>query len=181
MRLFCGLALAYETRRNLELMLQHLRPSASINWSPPENWHITTKFIGEQPEDQLPEIVRALGTVPPTGPLEISIAGLGWFPNPHQPRFLFAGVQGPAALADLARETDDRLAPVGVPRETKPYTPHLTLARMKPPSEIADLRRAIAALPLADFGRFVAAKHLLYQSKLGPTGSQYTVLAEFPL
>jgi 2'-5' RNA ligase len=52
---------------------------------------------------------------------------------------------------------------------------------MKPPSEIADLRRAIAALPLADFGRFVAAKHLLYQSKLGPTGSQYTVLAEFPL
>lgn len=181
MRLFCGLALAYETRRNLELMLQHLRPSADIHWSPPENWHITTKFIGEQPEAQLPEIVRTLGEVPAPGPLEIAIAGLGWFPNPHQPRVLFAGVQAPAGLAELARETDERLSAVGVARETKPYTPHLTLARIKPPSDIAGLRRAIASLPLADFGRFEAVKHLLYQSKPGPSASQYSVLAEFSL
>lgn len=181
MRLFCGLALAYETRRNLELMLQHLRPSAAIGWSSPENWHITTKFIGEVPDDQLPAITRALSDAPSSGPLKIAIAGLGWFPNPHQPRFLFAGVQGPPGLAELALRTDEHLAHAGVARETKPYTPHLTLARIKPSSEIAELRRAIASLPLGDFGSFVAQKHLLYQSKLVPSGSQYTVLAEFPL
>ena len=181
MRLFCGLALAYETRRNLELMLQHLRPAAAIHWSPPENWHITTKFIGEQPESELPRIIDALSDLPSPGPLEVTVAGLGWFPNPHQPRFLFAGIQAPAGLAELAHQADQRLAQVGVPQETKPYMPHLTLARIKPPHDLAALRRTIASLPLADFGRFVAAKHLLYQSKMGPGGSQYTVLAEFPL
>jgi 2'-5' RNA ligase len=181
MRLFCGLSLAYEVRRNLELILQHLRPQASIHWSPPENLHITTKFIGEWPDERLEQLRSVLSTVPPPGALKIAVRGLGWFPNPHSPRILFAGVDAPSALHDLHAATDTALASIGVKAESKPYHPHLTLARIKSPGGLAPLRQAIAGLPSADFGVFQAAKHLLYRSNLAPAGSQYSVIAEFPL
>lgn len=181
MRLFCGLSLAYEVRRNLELLLQHLRPQADIQWSPPDNLHITTKFIGEWPDDRVDEVREALAGVPAPGAIKVSIRGLGWFPNPHSPRVLFAGVDAPQALQDVHAAADSQLAAIGVKPESKPYHPHLTLARIKSATGLAPLRQAIAALPSADFGAFAAAKHLLYRSKLTPAGSQYSVIAEFPL
>lgn len=181
MRLFCGLSLAYEVRRNLELLLEHLRPQADIRWSPPDNLHITTKFIGEWPDDRVEEIRQALRGIPAPGPMQIGIRGIGWFPNPHSPRVLFAGVDAPQALQDLHAAADSRLAAIGVKAESKPYHPHLTLARIQTPSGLAALRQAIAGLPSADFGAFAAQKHLLYRSKLTPAGSQYSVIGEFPL
>lgn len=181
MRLFCGLSLAYEVRRNVELLLEHLRPQADIQWSPPENLHITTKFIGEWPEDRVEEIRAALAEIPPPGAMKIAVRGLGWFPNPHSPRVLFAGIEAPRALHELHAAADTRLASAGVKPESKPYHPHLTLARVKTPSGLARLRQAIAALPSADFGAFTAQKHLLYRSRLTPSGSQYSVIGEFPL
>jgi 2'-5' RNA ligase len=180
MRLFCGLSLAYEVRRNLELLLQHLRAQADIQWSPPDNLHITTKFIGEWPDDRVDEVRRALAEIPPAGAMKIAVRGLGWFPNPHSPRVLFAGVDAPQELHDLHAAADSQLAAIGVKAESKPYHPHLTLARIKSASGLAPLRQAIAGLPSADFGVFTAAKHLLYRSKLTPSGSQYSVIAEFP-
>lgn len=181
MRLFCGLSLAYEVRRNIELLLQHLRPQADIPWSPPDNLHITTKFVGEWPDDRVDEVRSALGGIPTHGAMKIAIRGLGWFPNPHSPRVLFAGVDGPPALHDLHTAVDSRLATIGVKAESKPYHPHLTLARIKSHGGLAPLRQAIAGLPLADFGTFTAEKHLLYRSRLTSSGSQYSVIAEFPL
>ena len=176
MRLFCGLSLAYEVRRNLELLLEHLRPQAKLQWSPPDNLHITTKFIGEWADERVNEVRDALASIPAPGAIQIAIRGLGWFP-----RVLFAGVDAPRQLQDLHAAADEKLAAIGVKAESKPYHPHLTLARIKSPDGLAPLRQAIAGLPSADFGAFTAAKHLLYRSKLTPAGSQYSVIAEFPL
>lgn len=181
MRLFCGLALSYQVRRNIELLLEHLRPQASISWSPSANLHITTKFIGEWPEDDLPRLVEKLRELPPPGEMEVTVRGLGWFPNPHQPRVFFAGVAAPQELAMLHSDVDRTLATIGVKPGTKPYNPHLTLARIKDKPDLAALRRSVAELPSADFGKFTASKHLLFRSQLKPTGSVYSVISEFPL
>jgi 2'-5' RNA ligase len=184
MRLFCGFAISYEVRRNIELLLAHLRPAARIRWSPADNLHITTKFIGEFPRERVAVLTGALQAIGRPAPLHLSIRGLGWFPNPHQPRLLFAGVEASAELSAFFERLNDGLAELGVARETKPYHPHLTLARIPPAVEKAELgalRRAIAELPSAEFGAFVAAKHLLYESTMSADGSQYRVEAEYPL
>ncbi|MDX2178320.1 MAG: RNA 2',3'-cyclic phosphodiesterase [Bryobacteraceae bacterium] len=181
MRLFAGVSVSYEVRRNIELLVKHLKSAADLKWSPPENLHITTRFVGEWPETRVDELVAALRSVPMPPPFELSIAGLGWHPNPHQPRVFFAGVPGSEQLAALAREIDVALEKIGLPPEAKPFNPHLTLARIKPPVELAALRQAIAALPSADFGRFTVSKHLLFESKPGTAASRYSVIAEFPL
>ena len=181
MRLFIGLDVPYEMRRNLELLLQLLKPTADINWSPTSNLHITTKFIGEWPEDRLPELKSALQEIPRPGHLNIAIRGLGWFPNPHQPRILFTAVQASPVLEQLARNTDTACQKLDIEAEHKPYTPHLTLARIKNPGDLFPLKKTIADLPNTDFGAFTAKDFHLYLSRPTPSGSLYTKLATYPL
>jgi len=181
MRLFIGLDVPYEMRRNLELLLQLLKPTAQISWSPLSNLHVTTKFIGDWPESRVEELKAALRDVPLPGDLLIGIRGIGWFPNPHHPRVLYAGISAPDSLAQLARNTDQACAGIGIVAKDRDFRPHLTLARIKGPADLTALRSAIAGLPSADFGAFTAAQFHLYESKPGPHGSLYTKLANYPL
>lgn len=181
MRLFIGIDVPYEMRRNLELLLQHLQPKADIQWSSLKNLHITTKFIGDWPDDELGVLKDALHEVPVSGDIRVAIQGLGWFPNPHQPRVFYAGIQAFDALKDLARETDLLCAQLDIPPELKPYHPHLTLARIRRPTDLFPLKKAIAELPSVEFGNFTATHFHLYESKLLPGGSAYTKLASYPL
>ncbi len=162
-------------------LLGRLRPAARFQWSPPGNLHITTKFIGEWAEAELPRLSEALRGMPKTGALPISVHGLGWFPNPHHPRVLFAGIEAPAGLGDLHRMTDEACAGLGVAAEQKRYSPHLTLARVRDGAGLPAVRQLIAGLESTDFGRFEAVSFHLYESVLGPGGSQYKKLEEFPL
>lgn len=181
MRLFAGLDLPYEMRRNLELLLHLLKPKARIQWSPVANLHVTTKFIGEFPEERLDELKMALGAVPVPGALEIAIRGLAWFPNPNQPRVLVAGIQAAEELAALARDMDAACARLGIAMEKREFHPHLTLARIRAAEPLLELKKAISELPSADFGAFSAGTFHLYRSQLDPGGSIYTKLASFPL
>jgi 2'-5' RNA ligase len=156
MRLFTGIDLAPEVIANLEDLLQRLKPAAQINWSPPANLHITTKFIGEWPEDRLPGLKAALGGLPGRSPINIAIEKLGFFPNPHSPRVFWAGVHAGEDLAQLARDTEDALAALGIAKEDRPYSPHLTLARIKTPGRQSALLQAVAKLPSLEFGGFIA-------------------------
>ena len=180
MRLFTALDLAPGVAANLERLLAQLRPTARIQWSPPANLHITTKFIGEWPEPRLAELKTALAALPARTAIPVRIHHLGFFPNPHAPRVFWCGIEAPG-LDKLAAATDQATAALGVPSETRPFSPHLTLARIKERLNIQPLREAIAALPSLEFGRFEARSYFLYQSALRPSGSVYTKLAEFPL
>ena len=110
MRLFTGLDLPRAVVDGLEQLLGRLRPAARIQWSPPANLHITTKFIGEWPEERLDELKRALGAVGISAPVDIAIRRLGWLPNPRSARMLYAGVEAGEALTALTAATE-RAAP----------------------------------------------------------------------
>ncbi len=181
MRLFVGIDVPYEMRRNLELLLQLLQPKAQIQWSSLKNLHITTKFLGEIPADDLQIVKDALHEVPVAGDLRIAIQGLGWFPNPHNPRVFYAGVQAYDGLKNLARDTDMLCVQLDISPELKPYHPHLTLARIKSPTDLRPLQQAIAELPSVEFGAFTATHFHLYESKMKPSGSSYYKLASYPL
>src|SRR5690348_14105182 len=167
MRLFTGIELAPQILDNLENLLRVLRPLAKLNWTRVENLHITSKFIGEWPEDRLSELKAALAAVPPFPAITINIARFGFFPNPHRPHTFFVGIHDGPALAELAKQLDEALAPLGCAREDRPYTPHLTLARVKN-DNIRDLRERIASMKNSDFGSFDAREFHLYLSKPGP-------------
>jgi RNA 2',3'-cyclic 3'-phosphodiesterase len=178
-RLFAGIPIPPDVTANVSRLLDTLRPSAQIRWTPVYNLHITTRFIGEWPETRVPEIVESLQPLRERPPVSVSISGLGWFPNPHSPRILFAAVHDSGALSSLAADTDAALEPLGIEREPKPFRPHLTLARIKDPgAPLAGLRQAIAQLDDTEFGAFPVSGFSLYLSKPGPAGSIYTRLAD---
>jgi 2'-5' RNA ligase len=181
MRLFTALDLPSDLVANLEELLQRLKPSAEINWSQPRNLHVTTKFIGEWPEERLAELKTALAGLPSRAPIPVSIEKLGYFPNPHSPRVFWAGISGGDELAGLARDTETALVPLGIAKEERAYSPHLTLARIKTPGKQPALLQAVAKLPSLEFGSFIADRFYLYHSRTAPSGSVYTKLAEFPL
>jgi 2'-5' RNA ligase len=180
MRLFTGIALPPHVLDNLAQVLKDLRPLAPLKWSPVENLHITSKFIGEWPEARLRELGHALENLSSTGGFEVSIAGFGYFPNPLNPRTLFAGIQAGPELPELAHRIDEALRPLGVAPENRPYSPHLTLARIKN-ENIRKLREHIAKMTKFDFGKFQVSEFHLYLSKTGPSGSIYTKLLTYPL
>jgi 2'-5' RNA ligase len=181
MRLFTGFDLSADVIRRLDGLLDQLRPTANIKWSPPANLHVTIRFIGEWPDARLPDLRSALAALPSHPAVSIHVRQLGFFPNPYSPRIFWAGVEASPELVAVATGTDRAIQSLGLPPETRPYRPHLTLARIKEPVAIQKLRESIAALPSDDFGTFAAGSFFLYQSLTGASGSVYTKLAEFPL
>src|ERR1700733_3723735 len=121
MRLFTAIDIPSDLTEALRSFVSRLRPAAKISWSPVENLHVTTKFIGEWPEQRLDEMKRALAFVRVTGPIEIGVKGLGWFPNARRPRVFWAGVDGGEVLRTLARATEEAVAGLGVPIEKRDY------------------------------------------------------------
>jgi 2'-5' RNA ligase len=180
LRLFTGIAIEPAVLDRIADAVAKLRPQAKIKWSPVENLHITTKFVGTWPEERLPELQSALAAVERRGPFAIRVARFGYYPNPHRPRVFFAGVNGGDALAGLASRIDEALSVIGCAREEKPYSPHLTLARIKD-EDIRALREQIASMTDFEFGTFTAREFHLYLSKPGAHGSVYTVLSSYPL
>jgi RNA 2',3'-cyclic 3'-phosphodiesterase len=180
MRLFTGIALPPHVLDQLARVLHELRPLAPLKWSPVENLHITSKFIGEWPEARLEELEHTLENLSLPGGFPVTVSGFGYFPNPHNPRTLFAGVHAGPELAELARGIDEALRPLGVAPENRPYSPHLTLARIKH-EDIRKLRDHIAKMTKPDFGTFQASEFHLYLSKTGPNGSIYTQLNTYSL
>ena len=184
MRLFTGLSLAPKTLQQADNILAELRPAADLRWSPLANLHITTAFVGKWDADSREDLKTALAAIPGPGPIPIAIAGFGFFPNPHHPAHLFLAVKPePAltALTTLAASIETALVSLGTPRETRPYHPHVTLARIAR-ENIVQLRFKIASMQnIFPLEVFEATAFHLYESRPTPAGSVYTPLASFPV
>lgn len=177
MRLFTAIDIPPEVKTALAAVLDRLRPLAKLHWIPVEKLHITTKFIGEWPEERLDELKRALSAVRAAGPVEIVIRGLGWLPNPRSARMLYAGVDASESLAALAAATEQVAAGIGVSVEDRVYRPHVTLARTRKRVALEPIRSALAGIELTAFGSYTASSFALYLSASG----KYTKLQEFSL
>jgi 2'-5' RNA ligase len=182
MRLFTGISIPATISVPIARLIEKLRDVAALRWSPQENLHITTKFIGEWPDARLAELEGCLSKMATPEPFAVTVGHLGYLPNPHSPKVFFAGVQGGEALRELAAEAEKLLTGLGAKPESHPYTPHLTLARVPPvlPAVLA-LRQRIAQLvaegETLEFGSFTVRAFHLYLSRNGA----YTKLSTYPL
>jgi RNA 2',3'-cyclic 3'-phosphodiesterase len=179
MRLFTAIDLPDELLLRVERLIAALRQEAFIKWSPIDNIHITTKFIGEWPEARLEELSQALAGVQPRRPFDVEIRGFGWFPNQGPPRVLWSGAYGGEALTGLMRDTEESAAALGVKRETHPYMPHVTLARINNRVPLDGLRQKLAAMLPAVIGSFTVSQFYLYQSQPGSNASRYRKLCDY--
>jgi RNA 2',3'-cyclic 3'-phosphodiesterase len=180
MRLFTAIEITPEILLRLERLQSSLRPEAFIKWSPLDNLHITTKFIGEWPESRLEELCASLKALAPREPFDVELKDLGWFPNERSPRVLWVGVHGNGALEDLAHATEDCLIKIGIPKEERPFTPHLTLARIKHPVPLDRLRDRVREMRSVNLGAFTAARFALFRSDPGSNFSVYRKLRTYP-
>ena len=179
MRIFTAIDLPSTILLRLERLLSALRPEAQINWSPLDNLHITTKFIGEWPEERFPELADALASLLPCEPFQVELKGMGCFPNRRSPRVLTVGVNGGEALADLARRMEEKLHALGIAQESREFRPHLTLARIKSPVSLSRLRQKVDEMESAEFGAFPVSYFSLFRSDPGSNSSIYRKLRDF--
>lgn len=179
MRLFTAIDLPTDILLRLERLISILRPEALVKWSPIDNLHLTTKFIGEWPESRVEELHDTLSSLLPREPFEVEVKDLGWFPNERSPRVLWAGVHGSEALVQLARDTEERLFLLGIAREGRPFTPHLTLARIKNPVPLTRLRQKVKELQPAALGTFSVSQFTLFRSDPGSNSSIYRKLRAY--
>jgi 2'-5' RNA ligase len=186
-RLFVALEIPSEVRGNLAALVKELSglvPANSPNvkrmrWVRPENLHVTLKFIGETPPERLEAIRTALLGVASGQAVEVHFRGLGFFPNERRARVFWAGVEGTPNLATLAGDVDLQLGKAGFPRETRPYSPHLTLARLEPPGVAREFQAAVQKSAAREFGVLRTAEFHLIESTLKSTGAEYTTLQSF--
>ena len=176
LRLFTGIEIEAPVAARLTEALRFLRPTAELQWSRDENLHITTKFIGAWAQDNLEAVIEALHRVELPAAFEVAVGEIGYFPNANTPRVLMARVAQSPPLNQLVSRTEDALEALGVAREERPYTPHITLARIRRGTKVQTLREAISRQP-NDFGTFHARRFHLYRSENGV----YTSLTAFPV
>jgi 2'-5' RNA ligase len=185
-RLFVALEIPAAVRDNLATLLTELRVISQQSadkrprWVRPENLHVTLKFIGEVSHPKLDDIRGALSTVHSDHPVTLDFRGLGFFPDKKHPRVFWAGMDASPNLKPLAAGIEQSLEKLGIPREQRPFTPHLTLARFQPPGVSEKLRAAIQKNIARDFGSLRTNKFHLIESKLKASGAEYTTLQSFP-
>jgi RNA 2',3'-cyclic 3'-phosphodiesterase len=180
MRLFVALEISSAVRENLADLLKALRGvSPQTRWVRPENLHVTLKFIGEVSETKRAAVHRALADVRSEQHVTLDFRGLGFFPNQKHPRVFWAGIEASPNLKTLAADIDKATEKLGIAREQRPFSPHLTLARFEPPRLPEKLRFATQENAARDFGLFRTSQFQLIESKLKPSGAEYTTLESF--
>jgi len=165
-------------QESLKLELHGLAPGVRLQWVRVDSIHLTLKFLGDIEQSRVGNILHVLEEVGRDyEPFSIDVKGFGVFPNLRAPRVLWMGLADQAdVLIRLAGSIDAALAPLGFHIEPKPYSPHLTLARVKEQARII-------ANALTDSGvmRDVTSRGILpvqamalMKSELMPSGSVYS-------
>jgi|SRR5580704_5639278 2'-5' RNA ligase len=194
MRLFIALDIDEVIRARISRFMDGLRGFApDARWVRAESLHVTLKFIGEQPELAVEQTKLVLSAVT-TDALEIRFRGYGFFPTAKSARVFWIGIEAGPELASLAAIVDEKTAALGIPKEDRAFSPHLTLARGGGGSgsprwregdganrSFQRLQEKLTVLSTPEFGTMTAREFFLYQSQLSPKGSTYTKLANFTL
>jgi len=181
MRLFVAIEIPSDVRIAIASLIRELRLLApQAKWARAENLHITLKFLGEIDVSNIDAIQTALAAIRSDCSVTLDLRGLGFFPQEKRPRVLWAGLEASPNLKILASDIDQTLHILGFPLEDRPFTPHLTLARLDGHRLPAEFISAAQEKAGRTFGSLTAREFHLIESKLRSTGAEYTTLQSFP-
>ncbi len=179
-RLFLGVPLTDDLRRALasHLTEQLGRKSLPGKAPPPENWHITLRFLGNVSAAGRESLILRLKSAELGNRFELRFASLGAFPRPARASVLWIGIDlGAEPLCELARVTEDVAVGEGFAPENRAFHPHLTLSRIRPPQNLGDLVKSVPPL-----GKTMNVSEVaLFRSHLRPDGARYERIERFPL
>jgi len=159
--------------------------SSLVRWVQPGNIHITLKFLGDvslSTVDMLTQMLRLEADSCPT--FDIHLGGLGSFPSLKRPRVIYIGIQAPAELEALQHGVESAAARLGYESESRDFSPHLTLGRVRQNITSSDqqrIRHALETTKIDSLGTARVDSVHLYKSELKPSGSVYTKLFSAPL
>ena len=175
MRLFAAIPMPDPAREALLDLLATLTPTGwPVRWVGEENLHLTVKFYGEAPEEDVTRLADGLAAaVRGTGVLPMQLNGVNAFPALRRPRVIWAAVAAPPALELMQHRVEQEAASVGFPSEGKPFRPHVTLGRLKsgaslPPSASDMLEQLVLDVT------FEASRVVLFESRLSREGARHT-------
>ena len=182
-RAFIAVELPADAKRVLGGLVESLRGQdlQCLRLVSPDGIHLTLKFLGQVPVPRLSSVTAAMDRVAAcAAPFEIELRGLGGFPNLEAPRVLWVGIDGdPASLAELAGAMDAELTLLGFPAESRPFAPHLTLARVRdgtPRHQRSRAGEALRQFAGQERAHLPVAGISLMRSVLRPEGAHYTLL-----
>jgi len=181
LRLFVAIEIGDIIKKRFRECQERLKAAGGgIKWVDVGNIHITLKFLGEIPVEKVEQVKRQLQSLQPVAPVAINIAGAGFFPNDRAPRVIWLGIEAPPELGQLAARVEQSLESLGIPKENRPFAPHLTLGRFRAVDGLAPLLGILRQQEPVQMGSFTAAEFSLYESQIASGGSIYKKIARFP-
>jgi 2'-5' RNA ligase len=148
---------------------------AGLRWVRPEGVHLTLRFLGDTSPSQVEQLRESLGAAAARCPrAEVPVGGLGLFPERGSPRVLWLGLELPQPMTELQAACEASAVAAGFSRETRPFSPHLTLGRWRD-------RAPRPELPAVELGPVALDTLVLFRSELRPDGAVYTPEARFEL
>ena len=184
-RVFCAVEMPQPVR---QLVLRHIAqlkdavPDAKATWSRDANLHLTLKFLGEIPQTSVADISTAASqAVAAIAPFSIRLEQTGAFPKQGQPRVLWVGINDSSGkLSELHARLEDESAHAGFDKDSRPFHPHLTIARLRQPRHARTLAAAHRRLEFEP-ADIAVAELLVIRSELSSEGSKYTVVSRHAL
>jgi len=183
-RSFIAIEVPQDLKSRMEEVQRELRRTeADVKWVRPDAIHLTLKFLGSIRQEDVERISQAVRPVIGLWqPFEVCIRGMGCFPNLRNPRVVWVGVdRGKESLASLKEQVEKRMIELSFPPEDRPFSPHLTLGRVRSLRGKGDLSQAVESRKGVEVGIFQAREVILFRSELKPSGAVYTKLKEFPM
>ncbi len=180
LRTFLGIPLVPAARDALAEVQSHLRgTNADVRWEPAVKIHLTMRFLGDATEDLLARLSPAIAAAAQKiAEADLVIEGLGAFPSDREPRIVWAGAHAAPWLIHLAADIETCCIAAGLPREERPFHPHLTLGRVKGSRNAARLTEALKTVTFEPIPQR-STELLLFQSVLAPGGSVYSPYQRF--
>jgi 2'-5' RNA ligase len=182
-RAFIAIELSEGTRAEACAAAQALQSSlkaanADVKWVAADNIHLTLRFLGNIDRHMLSSVETVLADIAAKcRPFTICLKGLGAFPDPSSPKVIWAGVSdGAAEAVHLSACIESSLVKLGVPTESRVFSPHITLGRVRSEKNIDKLRKAIESSTFEAASKTQVGHITLFKSQLAPGGSIYTSL-----